>query len=402
MRTLEEHKAAVAAHLRTLPTIDVALEDARGAMLAAPVIVHEDVPPVPTAACDGYAVLAADVASAPATLPVTHDLDFDPRAKTKHVAGTAARIVSGAPMPTGADAVVPFAWTDGGIASVTVAQPVAPGQHVRAAGSEVPAGLEALAAGQRIEPRHLALASAVGLARLRVHPAPRVVVIAAGAELVEVGRGGFRSAVPETTGHLVTELVRDAGAHAYRVAVMSDSRTELRAAIEDQMVRADVIITVGGLSASPNDAVAPVLRMLGSLDVTDLALTPSGLHGLGEVHAGDRRVPVIALPGRPVEAYVAFEAYVRDALRGMSGQGVERPEVSAKVSTGWKSPRGFVQAVPVWLEDGGAVGTRALPVGDPAAPSLAAFAQANGLVFVPADADEVRAGAVLRCQTWGV
>lgn len=400
MRTVDEHKAAVADHLRTLPTLDVALEDARGAMLAAPIVVLQDVPSYPTAAHDGYVVRSADAVSAGVSLPVVHDLDFHPHAPRQHVPGTASRIVSGAPMPEGADAVALVEWTDGGVARVEFNRPVGAGEGVRPAGSEAPAGVEALSVGQRLAPRHVALASALGLSRLTVHPAPRVVVIASGAELVEAGRGGLRGAVAETSGHLVTELVRDAGAHAYRVAVMSDDPQAVRSAIEDQMVRADVIITVGGLSGAASDAVGTVVAALGTFEVTRLALNPSGWHGIGEVMAGDRRVPVVALPGRPVEAYVAFEAYVRDALRAMSGHSGERLVVSATMSAGFSSPAGVVHAVPVWLEDGGAVGTRALPVGDPSRPSLAAFAQANGILWVPAEVDEVRAGAVMRCHAW--
>lgn len=406
MRTLEEHRAAVAQRLASLPVIDVALDDARGAMLAAPLFAAQDLPATAVSRCDGYVVAAADIAGAsagnPVVLPVTHDGGFDPRGKRRHVAGTASRVPSGAPIPEGADAVIAVAETDGGIAQVQVSASVSAGHNVRAAGSDVPDGVEALSPGQRIAPRHMALAAALGVGRLRVHPAPRVVVIAVGQELSEPGRSRGRAGVPETSGVLLTNLVRAAGAQAFRVVVPTDDRAALRRTIEDQIVRADVVITVGGLSGSRTDSVAPVLAQWEDFEVVEVGLTPGGFHGLGSVTASGRTVPVVALPGRPVAALVAFEAYVHDALRAMSGHYGERAEVTASVSQGWKKAVGVVQAVPLWLESGGSTGTRATPLGDPRDPSLVAVAQANGVVFVPAEASSVRTGALLRCQTWGV
>lgn len=402
-RSLDEHRQRVADLLPTMPAIDISLADSHGAMLAADVLAARDIPVHDIAAHDGYAVRAADLtgarASSPVTLPVAHDATFGEHAARRLVPATAVRIASGAPVPAGADAVVPLADTDGGVAKVDVRKASRPGAGIRPRGSELSAGTTVLRAGTRITARHLAAAASLGLARLPVHPVPRVVILAVGDELVEPGdrRGG----VAESSGHLVAALVKEAGAHAYRVGIVSDDRAALRSAIEDQLVRADLIITTGGLSSARNDTVADVVGSMGAFDVSDFPLLPGGRHGLGHVEASGRIVPVIGLPGRPVAAAVAFESYVRDALRAMSGHLTgTRATLAATASVSWSSPAGVVQAVPVLITEGGSVGYTVAPVGDVMAPTVADLAAANGLVLLPAEVTEIASGTVLRCISW--
>lgn len=403
-RTVEDHATAVAQALASLPAIDVVRDDARGAMLAADVIAAAPVPASATAACDGYAVRAGDVASAtpgaPAVLPVTHDVGFATVGKASLVPGTAARVVSGAPLPTGADAVVALVDTDGGVAHVKVWNPAASGHNVRQAGFEVNQGDVALTAGTRLSARHLAVIAAMGVRRVTVHPVPRVVVLAVGAELAEADNRRKPGTVPETTGHLIADLVRDAGAHAYRVSVPSDDHHAIRGALEDHIVRADVVITTGGLSQARHDTVAPVLEHMGEFEVSDVLLLPRARHGVGHINIHDRSVPVVALPGRPVAAFVAFEAYVRDALRAMSGHDSARLTAPAVATHSWQSVAGVEHAVLVRIEEGSNGGLRAAPVGDPLNPSLAALAAANGVAWVPASSATVKEGSVVRCHVW--
>jgi molybdopterin molybdotransferase len=403
--SLDEHRQVVASLLPTMPPLDIALADAHGGMLAADIIAERDVPEEAVAAADGYAVRAEDAsgarAASPVALPVTHDASFDARGARRHVPGTAVRIASGAPMPRGADAVVLTAKTDSGVARVAIAQAPKVGQGVREQGFDVRAGHTVLRAGTRLGARHLALAATLGLSRLPVHPVPRVVVISVGDELIEPGEKRIQGGVAESSGHLIAALIREAGAHAYRVGVVSDDRLALRAAIEDQLVRADVVVTVGGLSGARNDTVAEVVGLLGTFDVGTFPLTPGGYHGVGSVSSGGRVVPVIGLPGRTVAAAVAFESYLRDALRAMSGHATgARPTVAATAAESWTSPSGIVQAVPVLIEEGGSIGATVRLVGDPAAPTVTDLAAANGLVLLPADATEIREGTVLRCIAW--
>jgi molybdopterin molybdotransferase len=218
---------------------------------------------------------------------------------------------------------------------------------------------------------------------------------------MEPGEKRVQGGVTEATGHLIAALIRESGAHAYRVGIVSDNRLALRAALEDQLVRADVVVTLGGLSGARNDTVAEVVGLMGTFEVSTFPLTPGGTHGAGHISASGRVVPVIGLPGRPLAAAVAFESYLRDALRAMSGHATgTRATVAATALDSWTSPAGVVQAVPVLIEEGGSVGATVRLVGDPAAPTVADLAAANGMVLLPADATEIREGTVLRCIAW--
>ncbi|WP_062317976.1 molybdopterin molybdotransferase MoeA [Demequina maris] len=395
-RTLEEHRAAVTNALAPIPPLTVLVGDAAGATLVEPLVATAPLPAYDIAAWDGYAVRAADVAAEP--LPVAHDVSFADHGPRTHLPGTAARVASGMAVPTGADAVVPLVATDGGVARVAVHAPVRAGAGVRRAGTDAEAGRMVVPAGRRLGGRELALAASLGHPRLTVRPVPRVVVVATGSELVDPGRPG----VPEATGHLIAVAARNAGAHAYRVGPVPDDRPTLRTAIEDQLVRADLLIVTGGLSAGSHDTVLQVLQDLGTVDDVRLALEPGPHHAfamLGE--EGARQVPTIALPGSPAAAALAFEAYVRPALRRMCGfTEVIRPGVRARLDRGWPSPAGVTQAVPVrlGLDPSGTV--IASPACEPGDVTLAALGDADGIAWVDAEATAVREGDVLRCTVW--
>ena len=339
MRSVQDQLAAVMSAVGPVSPLDVVLHDAMGAILAEDVTAGLDVPPVAVAALDGYAVMAADVAPGGSALPVVHDLQASSTPGLRQVRGQAVRIASGAPLPWGSDAVVPIEATDRGAATVSLAGGVRPGQHVRPAGADVPAGELVLRSGTRLGARQLALAAAMGRGRLRVHPTPRVVLLAVGDELVEpptkgeppLSAGDGR--VFEADGHALEAAVRDAGAHAVRVGLVPDDRAVLREALEDQLVRADMVVIAGGLSELVHDTVKDVLASLGGVRLDHVAMTPGPRHGFGSVGAElgrDRAVPLFALPGHPVAAQVAFEVFVRPALRQMAGRSeVFRPSVAA-------------------------------------------------------------------------
>ena len=403
-RSLADHRAALLADFSRVGAIEVLVADSGGSVLADDLVADVDLPQAPIATCDGYAVLASDVADAspesPATLAVSHDVSWESRVSQRHVPGTSARIGSGAPLPIGADAVVPRADTDGGVAKVAVTASVREGANVRATGADAKAGQPVLAAGTRLGPRQLALAAAMGRRRLSVHPTPRVVVLAVGNELIEPGADRGRTGVPEANSHALARLATAAGASAYRVGVVPDDRIALRETIEDQLVRADLVITTGGLSGAHGDSLPEVLAELGDFESFELAMTPGRRHGYGRVSLGDDdTTPVIALPGHPPAAIVAFEMYVWPVVRTMSGyEAVDRPRVTATAPEGWAGVDGAVQCVPVQLT--GEAKPEAVVVGDPREPSLADVAAADGLAVVPADVADVNAGATVECIDW--
>lgn len=407
MRSVQDHLAAVLAAVGPVSALDVVLHDAVGCILAADVVATQDLPAMSVAALDGYAVAAHDTSrSGYATetpLPVAHDVRPGQGGALRLVPGTAVRIASGAALPIGADAVVPLQETDRGAARVSMQRPAVAGQHVRPAGSDVRAGQVVLEAGTRLGARQLALAAAMGRGRLRVHPTPRVVLLSVGDELVEPGSiGTLPGTVFEADGHALEAAVRDAGAASVRVAALPDDRAVLREALEDQLVRADLIIVTGGLSELTHDTVKDVLAPIDTVRLDQVAMTPGHRHGFGmfsgEYSADDRAVPIFALQGHPVAAQVSFEVFVRPALRSMAGHTeVFRPSVAAEAATGWLSPPGLRQFVPATVLGSPDEGYRLTPLGDPAEPSISALAHANALAVVGENELTVHPGQTIHC-----
>lgn len=395
MTTVAQHKAHLTEALGTVEPIDMALSDALGAVAIEDVTAPEDYPAAPQAAADGYAIAAND-ALTPVALPVAYDIEARDRTQRVHVRGTAVRLTSGTPLPRGADAVAATADTDGGVGTVRLSRSILRGENVRRAGFDATAGHVIVPGGRRIGPRELGLIAAIGRSRVRVRPVPRVVVLAIGSELVDPRSG--TPGVPESNTHMLCALVEDAGAKAYRVGAIPDDPATIAATLEDQVVRADVIITTGGLSGS--DALIAVLGTIGEGRLVDLALAPAARHGIGRI--GETGTPVIALPGHPANALIAFEAYARPALRTMSGFGEEnRVTIRANFSKSWPSTHGVMEAVPVTLDldEDGVV--RATPIGDGrGGVSLGALAESDGIAWIAEDVTTVNTNDVVRCTVW--
>jgi molybdopterin molybdotransferase len=419
MRSVADHLAAVLDAARPVPALDVVLADAQGCVLAEDVVAAHDVPLFAVAACDGYAVRSSDVgvpglgAVAEVVLPVIEDVRVTAPEPLRLVPGASAMVAAGAPVPAGADAVVPLERTDRGRARVVVRGGAEPGDHLLPAGQDVAVGTTVLTRGSRLAARHLAVAAAVGRSRLRVHPRPRVVVLTIGDELVEPGRPTPRGSRHDVNGHALTAAAIDAGASALRVGPLSDERGALREVIADQLVRADLLILTGGLSEGPWDTVTDVLAPLGTVRFDQVAMTPGDRQGFGTVRVtddmtdlvhpgglgtGGTGVPLFALPGHPVAALVSYEVFVRPALRAMGGHAVVyRPSVRAAVARPLLSPVGRRHFVAATLTGSPTEGYVADPIGDPGEASLGALAAANALLVVGEDTTRVRAGDALAC-----
>lgn len=322
MRSVADHLAAVLAGVRPLAPLDLPLLEARGCQLADQVTAPWPMPPFASAAVEGYAVRAADVTRASSAMPVQlivrDDVPAGYRASVPVGAGDAIRIGSGAPIPTGADAVVARSLTDGGMPVVRVQSAVAVGAGVRRVGEDLPAGHVVLESGAYIGSREVALLAAVGRARIRVRPRPRVVVISTGTELVEPGEDLTAGLIVDSTGYLLTTAAEDAGAVAYRTGPIPDELEALKGSLEDQLVRADLVVTTGGVAATTYDTVKAAMAELGRVDFIRVAMAPGIAQGYG--HLGPDAIPVFTLPGRPFSAFVAFEAFVRPVIRRMLGR----------------------------------------------------------------------------------
>jgi molybdopterin molybdotransferase len=343
---------------------------------------------------DGYAVRHADVADAspenPVVLPVVGDIPAGDTQARMIASGMTARIMTGAAMPAGADAVVPVEWTDGGVARVTIRQAPEVGQHVRRRGDDVQSGERILVAGTWLGAPQVGLLAAIGADRVLVRPRPRVVVLSTGSELVDPGDPIASGQIYDANSHTLAAAATEAGAIAYRVGIVPDDPATLTETIDDQLVRADLVITSGGVSVGAYDVVKEVLSQLGTVRFDRLAMQPGMPQGFGTI--GPDETPIFTLPGNPVSAYVSFEVFVRPVIRTLLDQEpIHRATVKAMCTEGFSSPPGKRQYARARLDQSGDW-AEVRPVGGPGSHLLRSLAQANALIVVPEEVVEVSAG----------
>lgn len=316
---VDAHVARILALLSPLPPVTVPVADALGLVNAADVSAPAALPRFDHAAMDGYAVRAADVAG-PVTLPVAGVVAAGDAALPALAPGTAWRIMTGAPVPAGADAVVPFEWTDRGHERVTIDRPVVPGRHVRRAGEDVLAGAVVAATGAVLTPSRLALLAGVGVVSVAVRPAPRVAVIATGAELTVGGAVGAGQVSDSNTVAISAAAVA-AGARVRAHGPVTDAPGALLEQLASAVEDADLVVTTGGVSAGDHDVVKAALRGHEGFWFGGVAVKPGRPQGCGAVAASDgRRVPVVCLPGTPVAAYSSFRLFAEPAVRALAGR----------------------------------------------------------------------------------
>jgi molybdopterin molybdotransferase len=356
LRTVEEHLAEILAAARPLDTVEVTLAAASGRTLAAPVLARVDIPVFDNSAMDGFAVRFADVgtatAEAPAALRVVADLPAGTELDPPLAAGEAARIMTGSPLPTQADTVVPFEDTARGLedslsqADVLVA-PRALGAHVRRRGGDARTGDEIIPAGVMLGALQLAAAAAAGVPRVTVTRAPRVVVLSTGTELAVPGSALRRGQIPESNSVLLSELARDAGADVVHVGNVGDDEDDFRAILASA-VDADVVITSGGVSAGAYEVVKNTLGSDAAISFVKVAMQPGKPQGFGVLPGG---ALFFGLPGNPVSSAVSFETFVRPALLALQGRtDRHRPVLRLPAAEGWSTPPGRRQYLPAAID----------------------------------------------------
>lgn len=400
--SLEEHRAAVLDASPLLPAERLALDQAHGHTMAEAVRARYPLPAFDNAAMDGFAVRFADTTRAtprdPVTLRVIADVPAGSAEDPTLPAGTAARIMTGAPIPTDADTVVPFEDTVGGLtgsldAALIIRTPRSEGAHVRRAGEDVTAGMEVVAVGTRLGPLHLSAIASVGVGEVVVTRAPRVAVISTGSELVEPGTTLGPGRIPESNSRMLASLAVECGAMVVCRVSIPDDRDRLREVLAEVTApsatpRADVVIFSGGVSAGAFEVVKQTLDR--QMHFTQVAMRPGRPQGFGVI--GDGTL-LFGLPGNPVSAAVSFEAFVRPALMKMQGR-IEkwRQTLMLPTTSGWRSPSGLVHFVPVAIDRSDPGRWSVSPAGPAGSHRAGTLARADGYAVVPVGVDAVAAG----------
>jgi molybdopterin molybdotransferase len=393
---VDEHLALILEQIRELPAYEQPLLEILGLPAVEDVVSPLSLPIFDNSAMDGYAVVFRDVADAsperPVHLPVVGEIAAGQTRIFAMSPGTAVRIMTGAPIPTGCTAVVPVEHTDDGVAKVLIHKAPVEGQHIRRAGEDVKEGAVVLRAGERIDARRAGLLASVGIGRVATRPRPRVVVMSTGSELVEPGDPLARDSIYDANSYLLAAAARNAGAIAYRVTAVPDDPETFSEALSDQLVRADVVVTSGGVSKGTHDVVKEALSQLGTVAFREVAMQPGKPQGFGVI--GEDDTPIFTLPGNPVSSYVSFELFVVPALRKMMGRlPLNRALVRATITAEVSSIKGRRQFLRGFFEPrvGGSLVT---PVGGAGSHLMGGLAQANALIVlaedvtsVPADSD---------------
>ncbi len=316
MRPLGDMQAEVLESVPRLDAIEVGLEDAVGSVLAEDVFAPEDLPGFENAAMDGFAVVASDVDRPSIELDVIDDVAAGSVSSATVTAGTAARIMTGAPIPPGANAVVPVEVTevisDG---RVRILEPATVGDHVRPVGGSVRAGSLVFESGLRLRPPHVSVLASMG-ARPVVRRRPVVAMMSTGDELVPPSTRTLEpGAIRDSNRTLLRGLLTDLGLEVRDYGIVGDSPGSFEAALDDATKGADVVVTSGGVSMGAYDVVKLTLRDRGSVDFLKIAMQPGKPLGFGTVDG----IPFFGLPGNPVSVFVSFEQLVRPALLAMMG-----------------------------------------------------------------------------------
>ncbi|MGY6657862.1 molybdopterin molybdotransferase MoeA [Amycolatopsis sp. TRM77291] len=392
MISVDAHRETVTGLLGNAPVIRLPLASAAGLVLAEDVRAGVSLPPFDNSAMDGYAVRAEDTATAgtaPVTLPVAEDIPAGRVDITKLEPGTAHRIMTGAPLPPGADAVVMVEHTDGGVTDVRILRTAVPGTHIRRRGEDVVEGTVALSAGTVLGPAQLGLAAAVGLADVPVYRPLKVLVVSTGTELVDAPEPLRHGQIYESNSIMLASAIRALGCEAEVVRSVVDDVDEFRSVIEPRLADADLLVTSGGVSAGAYEVVKDALTGQG-VEFRKVAMQPGGPQGCGRWNG----VPVVTLPGNPVSVLVSFEAFLRPALLAAMGHtGVDRQHVRARLTEAMTSPPGRRQfRRGFYTHSEGEVTGIVGPRGGPGSHLLASFTQANCLIVLPEDVDSVEQG----------
>jgi molybdopterin molybdotransferase len=396
LTSVDAHLDAILAMLPRPEPIELRTADGLGLVLAETATCGVTLPATDNSAMDGYALIADDLTMAsrdvPVRLAVTGEVVAGADVTPTVARGTCVRIMTGAPIPPGADAVVPVELTLADGDDVSFHLPARAGDNIRRAGEDLVPGIELVAAGRRLAPADVALLSAAGVARVVCLPAPRVVIMSTGDELVPADREPGPGRVRDSNGPMLAAMVKATGGVPFVTGAIPDDRAALTEAFESNLGHADLFVCTGGASAGTRDLLADVVGELGEVAAVKVAMRP----GMPQIRGRIGSTPVIGLPGNPVSSFVSFEVFVRPAIRALQGRrDVHRPTVVARAVEPLHAPahkRGYLRVR--LARDGSAWTVR--PTGAQGSHLITSIAQADGLAVIPEAVTEVRVGDEVR------
>jgi molybdopterin molybdotransferase len=395
VRSLDEQLGRVLdAAVRPAP-VRVAISEAQGMLCAEEVVAQRSLPGFDQAAVDGFAVRSVDITEVPVTLPVVGEITAGSRQPLRLQPGQAVRVATGSALPALADAVVPLADTDDGLAHaarVTVVRAVPSKAYVRRVGEDVQTGDVAVRPGSVIGPAQVGLLAAVGRAKVRVHPRPRLSILSVGEELVDIDRTPGVGQVYDINSYALAAAARDAGAEVHRVGIVSSEPSRLREAVESRVLVSEIVVVTGAVGGATGEQLCGALAELGPLDVERVAMHPGSVQGFGRLGADS--VPTFLLPSNPISALVIFEVVVRPLIRlALGKRNPHRRTITARLLspvTSTAGRRGFLRGQ--LLRDPDTAEYLVQPLGTSGAHLLASLAEANCLILVDADTTEVPMG----------
>ncbi len=371
----------------------VPLDQAARRVLAQDIRAATDLPLFDNSSMDGFALRAADTSASRVTLRVVADIAAGAPAKRSLAPGEAARIMTGAPLPKGADAVIPVEETDfaergSGVpapAQVTISRKVDAGENVRPRGSDVRAGQSVLAAHQRLRPQELGLLAMLGAATVPVYEVPRVALLSSGDELLPVDAPLTEGKIHDSNSYAIAAQIEEAGARVVRLGVAADERAAVESLLERAVeAAADLIVTSAGVSVGAFDFVKEVVESKGRLDFWRVNMRPGKPLAFGEY----RGIPFIGLPGNPVSAFVTFEVFARPAIEKLSGlEARPRRRTTVRLAEAIESDGRESYLRAIVREDGSARLT-----GHQGSGNLLSLVQANALLIIPAGVKSRPAG----------
>jgi molybdopterin molybdotransferase len=390
--SVEEAREKVLSQIHPLAPLQLPLMEAFGCVSAEDIVATRDLPEFASSAMDGFAVRASDLANASPTHPL--ELKIVGRAmigrlpETTVGGGEAVRIATGAPVPGGADTIVPIENAEVMGETVRLLDSPVPGRHVRPAGEDVREGEILVPTGKRLGPPELGLLANAGFPHPLVHPRPRVVVLSTGDELVPPTTAPEYGQIRDSNAYTIFGAIREVGATPTLAGIVRDDVDQLKETVLSYLIQADAFVSSGGVSVGERDVVKAAFFRRGELDFFKVAMQPGMPQGFGRIEGK----PYFGLPGNPVSVFVSFEMFIRPALLKMMGRTqLFRPEVAATLTGDVTGPRGKTQFARVNVTRT-VEGWSAHPTGDRGSNLISTVARANGLAVIPAGTETARAG----------